>query len=49
MEEVMPEQPQPDRVPDDDPPPHPAEPLKITTPAVDRDFASDGTNRRRRS
>jgi len=31
----MPEQPQPDRVPADDPPPHPAEPLQITTPVID--------------
>jgi hypothetical protein len=35
MEYVMPEQPQPDRVPDDDLPPHPAEPLQINTPVID--------------
>jgi hypothetical protein len=31
----MPEKPQPDPVPIDDPPPHPAEPLQITTPVID--------------
>lgn len=31
----MPEKPQPDPVPADDPPPHPAEPLQITTPVID--------------
>jgi hypothetical protein len=31
----MPEKPQPDPVPSDDPPPHPAEPLQITTPVID--------------
>ena len=29
------ETPQPDPVPIDDPPPHPAEPLKIETPVID--------------
>ena len=31
----MPEKPQPDRFPEDDPPPHPAEPLQIDTPVID--------------
>ena len=31
----MPEEPQPDPVPADDPPPHPAEPLQIYTPVID--------------
>ena len=31
----MAEKPQPDPVPMDDPPPHPAEPLQITTPVID--------------
>ena len=31
----MPEKPQPDPVPVDEPPPHPAEPLQITTPVID--------------
>ncbi len=31
----MPEEPQPDPVPVDDPPPHPAEPLQIDTPVID--------------
>lgn len=31
----MAEKPQPDPVPVDDPPPHPAEPLQITTPVID--------------
>ena len=31
----MPEKPQPDPVPSDEPPPHPAEPLQITTPVID--------------
>ena len=31
----MRERPQPDPVPADDPPPHPAEPLKIDTPVID--------------
>jgi hypothetical protein len=31
----MPEKPQPDRVPDDESPPHPAEPLQIDTPVID--------------
>lgn len=31
----MPEKPQPDPVPVEDPPPHPAEPLQITTPVID--------------
>jgi pyruvate/2-oxoacid:ferredoxin oxidoreductase alpha subunit len=30
----MPEKPQPDPVPTDDPPPHPAEPLQIDTPVI---------------
>ena len=30
----MREKPQPDPVPSDDPPPHPAEPLQITTPLI---------------
>jgi hypothetical protein len=29
------ERPQPDPVPVEDPPPHPAEPLQITTPVID--------------
>ena len=31
----MREKPQPDPVPSDEPPPHPAEPLQITTPVID--------------
>ena len=31
----MAEKPQPDPVPADDPPPHPAEPLQIYTPVID--------------
>jgi hypothetical protein len=31
----MSEKPQPDPVPADDPPPHPAEPLQIDTPVID--------------
>ncbi|HEV7606366.1 MAG TPA: hypothetical protein VGO61_03475 [Steroidobacteraceae bacterium] len=31
----MSEKPQPDRVPDDETPPHPAEPLQIDTPVID--------------
>jgi hypothetical protein len=31
----MAEKPQPDPVPVDDPPPHPAEPLQIDTPVID--------------
>jgi len=31
----MPEKPQPDPVPADEPPPHPAEPLQIDTPVID--------------
>ncbi len=31
----MAEKPQPDPVPADDPPPHPAEPLQIDTPVID--------------
>jgi hypothetical protein len=31
----MREKPQPDPVPSDDPPPHPAEPLQIDTPVID--------------
>jgi len=31
----MGEKPQPDPVPTDDPPPHPAEPLQIDTPVID--------------
>jgi hypothetical protein len=31
----MTEKPQPDPVPADDPPPHPAEPLQIDTPVID--------------
>jgi len=31
----MAEKPQPDPVPSDDPPPHPAEPLQIDTPVID--------------
>jgi len=31
----MRERPQPDPVPADDPPPHPAEPLQIDTPVID--------------
>jgi hypothetical protein len=31
----MAEKPQPDPVPTDDPPPHPAEPLQIDTPVID--------------
>lgn len=31
----MAEKPQPDPVPMDDPPPHPAEPLQIDTPVID--------------
>jgi hypothetical protein len=31
----MAEKPQPDPVPIDDPPPHPAEPLQIDTPVID--------------
>jgi hypothetical protein len=31
----MPEKPQPDPIPSDEPPPHPAEPLQITTPVID--------------
>ena len=31
----MKEKPQPDPVPTDDPPPHPAEPLQIDTPVID--------------
>ena len=31
----MREKPQPDPVPTDDPPPHPAEPLQIDTPVID--------------
>jgi len=31
----MREKPQPDPVPADDPPPHPAEPLQIDTPVID--------------
>ncbi len=31
----MTEKPQPDPVPADEPPPHPAEPLQITTPVID--------------
>lgn len=31
---AMAEKPQPDPVPVDDPPPHPAEPLQITTPVI---------------
>ena len=31
----MKEQPQPDPVPEDEPPPHPAEPLQINTPVID--------------
>jgi len=31
----MTEKPQPDPAPIDDPPPHPAEPLQITTPLID--------------
>lgn len=31
----MSEKPQPDPVPIDDPPPHPAEPLQIDTPVID--------------
>jgi hypothetical protein len=34
MEEAMPEKPQPDRIPDDEPPPHPAEPVQIDTPVI---------------
>jgi hypothetical protein len=30
----MNEKPQPDPVPEDEPPPHPAEPLKLTTPVI---------------
>ena len=30
----MPEKPQPDPVPEDEPPPHPAEPLQINTPVI---------------
>jgi len=30
----MPEKPQPDPVPSDEPPPHPAEPLQISTPVI---------------
>ena len=30
----MPEKPQPDPVPSDEPPPHPAEALQITTPVI---------------
>jgi len=32
---AMAEKPQPDPVPADDPPPHPAEPLQIDTPVID--------------
>ena len=32
---AMREKPQPDPVPEDDPPPHPAEPLQIDTPVID--------------
>jgi hypothetical protein len=31
----MPEKPQPDPVPDEEKPPHPAEPLQIDTPVID--------------
>ncbi|MEO8017459.1 MAG: hypothetical protein ABI769_06575 [Pseudomonadota bacterium] len=31
----MAEKPQPDPVPEDEPPPHPAEPLQIDTPVID--------------
>jgi len=31
----MVEKPQPDRAPDEEPPPHPAEPLQIDTPVID--------------
>jgi hypothetical protein len=31
----MAEEPKPDPVPAEDPPPHPAEPLQITTPVID--------------
>jgi hypothetical protein len=31
----MKEKPQPDPVPEDEPPPHPAEPLQIDTPVID--------------
>jgi hypothetical protein len=35
MEVVMAQQPRPDPVPADEPPPHPAEPLQIETPVID--------------
>jgi hypothetical protein len=35
MEAVMPQPPQPDSAPGDEPPPHPAEPLQIETPVID--------------
>jgi hypothetical protein len=35
MEAVMAQQPRPEPVPADEPPPHPAEPLQIDTPVID--------------
>ena len=41
LEDVMPEKPQPDRVPDEETPPHPAEPLQIDTPVIDLQISSE--------
>jgi hypothetical protein len=38
----MREKPQPDPVPADDPPPHPAEPLQIDTPVIDTRVSNKG-------
>jgi len=38
----MREKPQPDPVPLDDPPPHPAEPLQITTPVIELQSLAPG-------
>jgi hypothetical protein len=38
----MPEEPQPDPVPADEPPPHPAEPLQIDTPVIDTRASKKG-------
>jgi len=39
----MTERPQPDPVPVEDPPPHPAEPVKLETPVIDLPDLQSGT------
>jgi hypothetical protein len=39
----MTERPQPDPVPVEDPPPHPAEPVKLETPVIDLPDMQSGT------